>query len=316
MTDSFVNQASPPRPTLLGKLREELAVRHYARRTVKSYVLGVRRYLGFHGRRHPREMGAPEIHSFLSHLATDLGVSASTRNQALSALLFLYRHVLETGVGDLMGIPRARQRQRVPTVLTPHEVKDVLDRLAGAEGLVARLLYGSGLRLLEALRLRVKDLDFEKLQVTVRSGKGDKDRSDDAAAHPGGPPAAASDGRAPAPSAGPRGGLGESGVALCIGTEVPECGIRMGLAVGLPATRPLARSQGPQGRTPPPGPDSRTEGRAQSGVGSRDRQAGELPYPPTLLCYASAGKGTGHPHDPGTPRPQRCEDHNDLHAMY
>jgi integron integrase len=176
MSDRFGDQASPQRPTLLGKLREELAVRHYARRTVKSHVLWVRRYLGFHGRRHPREMGAPEIHTFLSHLATDLGVSASTQNQALSALLFLYRHVLGTDVGELTGIARARQRKRVPTVLTPHEVKAVLDRLGGKESLVARLLYGSGLRLLEALRLRVKDLDFEKRQVTVRSGKGDKDR--------------------------------------------------------------------------------------------------------------------------------------------
>jgi integron integrase len=171
------SQPEPPqRPTLLGKLREELAVRHYARRTVKSYVLWVRRYLAFHGLRHPREMGAEEIHAFLSHLATDLGVSASTQNQALSALLFLYRHVLGADVGELTGVPRARQRQRVPTVLTPGEVKAVMEWLEGVEGLVARLLYGSGLRLMEAMRLRVKDLDFEKLQVTVRSGKGDKDR--------------------------------------------------------------------------------------------------------------------------------------------
>jgi site-specific recombinase XerD len=147
---------------VLGKLREELPVRYYARRTVKSYVLWVRRYLEFHGRRHPREMGATYIHSFLSHLATDLGVSASTQNQALSALLFLYRHVLETDVGELTGIARARQSKRVPTVLTLHEVKAVLDRLAGTEGLVARLLYGSGLRLLEALRLRVLDAVFRE----------------------------------------------------------------------------------------------------------------------------------------------------------
>jgi integron integrase len=121
-------------------------------------------------------VGASEIHAFLSHLATDLAVSASTQNQALSALLFLYRHVPGRDVGDLTGVTRARQRQRLPTVLTPGEVKAVLERLDGVEGLVARLLYGSGLRLLEALRLRVKDVDFEKRLVTVRSGKGDKDR--------------------------------------------------------------------------------------------------------------------------------------------
>jgi len=121
-------------------------------------------------------MGPAEIHAFLSHLATDLEVSASTQNQALSALLFLYRQVLGADVGELTGVARARQRQRVPTVLTSSEVKAVLDRLDGMEGLVARMLYGSGLRLMEALQLRVKDLDFEKLRVTVHSGKGDKDQ--------------------------------------------------------------------------------------------------------------------------------------------
>jgi integron integrase len=176
MTERYREAPSPQRPTLMGKLREELAVRHYARRTVKSYVLWVRRYLAFHGCRHPREMGSKEIQAFLSHLATDLSVSASTQNQALSALLFLYRHVLGSDVGDLTGVARARQRKRLPTVLTPGEVKTVLARLDGVEGLVARMLYGSGLRLMEALRLRVKDVDFEKRQVTVRSGKGDKDR--------------------------------------------------------------------------------------------------------------------------------------------
>ncbi|MEB3323310.1 MAG: integron integrase, partial [Synechococcaceae cyanobacterium] len=176
MTDTCSEPTSPQRPTLLGQLREELAVRHYARRTVKCDVLGVRRSRVFHDCRHPREMGSREIHAFLSHLATDRGVSASTQNQALSALLFLYRHVLGQDVGELAGIPRARQRQRLPTVLTLHEVKAVLERLGGVEGLVARLLYGSGLRLMEALRLRVKDVDFEKRLITVHSGKGDKDR--------------------------------------------------------------------------------------------------------------------------------------------
>jgi len=162
---------------LLGKLREELAVRHYAPRTIKAYVQWVRRYLAFHGRRHPRDMGTTEIHAFLSHLATDREVSSSTQNQALSALLFLYRQVLGVDVGDLSGLPRARQRQRLPTVLTVEEVRAVLDGVDGVEGLVARLLYGGGLRLTEALRLRVKDLDGEKHLVTVRSGKGDKDRN-------------------------------------------------------------------------------------------------------------------------------------------
>ena len=128
---------------MLGKLREELVVRHYAPRTVKAYVQWVRRYLAFHGRRHPRDMGTTEIHAFLSHLATDRAVSSSTQNQALSALLFLYRQVLGVDVGDLSGVPRARQRQRLPTVLTVEEVRAVLDGVDGVEGLVARLLYGA-----------------------------------------------------------------------------------------------------------------------------------------------------------------------------
>jgi integrase len=135
---------------LLGKLREELAVRHYAPRTDKAYVQWVRRYLAFHGRRHPRDMGTVEIHAFLSYLATDLGMSASIQNQALSALLFLYPQVLGSVVGDLIGVPRARQRQRLPTVLTVAEVKAVLDGVDGVEGLVVRLLFGGGLRLMEA----------------------------------------------------------------------------------------------------------------------------------------------------------------------
>ena len=150
MKGSFRHQPSPSGPTLPGRLREELAVRHDAARTIKSYVQWVRRYLAFHGRRHPGEMGAPEIHAFLSHLATDLVVSASTQNQAVSALLFLYRQVLEKDVGELTGIARARQWRRIPTVLTPREVKAVLDRLDGVEALVAHQLYGSGLRLIGA----------------------------------------------------------------------------------------------------------------------------------------------------------------------
>ncbi len=151
-------------------------MRHYARRTAGTYEQWVRRYLRFHGLRPPREMGQDEINAFLTHLAVVEGVSASSQTQALSALLFLYRHVLGTDPGDLSGVVRARVRRRLPVVMTPAEVQQVLGQLEGTTGLVAALLYGSGLRLMEALRLRVQDLDFGHRQVTVRSGKGDKDR--------------------------------------------------------------------------------------------------------------------------------------------
>jgi integron integrase len=160
----------------MDRFREELMVRHYARRTISTYAQWVKRFLRFHGMRHPREMGEQEINAFLSHLATVGQVSASTQNQALSALLFLYRQVLGGDGGNVEGVVRARQPKRLPVVFTVAETREVLQRLQGTEQLVVQMLYGSGLRLMEALRLRVQDVEIEVRQVTVRSGKGDKDR--------------------------------------------------------------------------------------------------------------------------------------------
>ncbi len=162
-------------PRLIQRYREELQARHYARRTVDTYEQWLRRFLRFHKRRHPREMGSAEVNAFLTHLAVEGQVSASTQNQALSALLFLYRELLERDL-DLEGVVRARQKRRLPVVLTPAEVRALLERMDGVEALVSEVLYGSGLRLMEALRLRVKDLDFERRELTVRDGKGGKDR--------------------------------------------------------------------------------------------------------------------------------------------
>ena len=165
----------PKPPGLIQRYREELQTRHYARRTVKTYEQWLRRFLRFHSLRHPREMGSGEVNAFLTHLAVDLKVSASTQNQALAALLFLYRELLERDL-DLEGVVRARTRRRLPVVLSEAEVRAVRERLEGDPALVVGLLYGSGLRLMEALRLRVKDLDFERRELTVREGKGGKDR--------------------------------------------------------------------------------------------------------------------------------------------
>ena len=163
-------------PGLIQRYREELQARHYARRTVSSYEHWLRQFLRFHRMRHPRAMGEAEINAFLSHLATEERVSATTQNQALAALLFLYRTVLGGDVGNLEGVIRARRRQRLPVVFTVGEVRAVLGHLDGTEALVAQLLYGSGLRLMEALRLRIKDVDLEQRCITVHCGKGDKDR--------------------------------------------------------------------------------------------------------------------------------------------
>lgn len=162
-------------PGLIQRYREELQTRHYARRTVKTYEQWLRRFLRFHGMRHPREMGSTEVNAFLSHLAVNEQVSASTQNQALAALLFLYRNLLEQEL-ELDGVVRARTRQRLPVVLSEAEVRAVRQQLEGDPALVVGLLYGSGLRLMEALRLRVKDLDIERRELTVRDGKGGKDR--------------------------------------------------------------------------------------------------------------------------------------------
>ncbi len=161
---------------LLDQLREALRVRHYSLRTEGAYVDWARRYILFHGKRHPLELGAAEVQSFLTHLAVERKVSASTQNQAKAALLFLYRQVLEVELPWLDEVVQARERRRLPVVLTQGEVRSLLDQMDGTMGLLAALLYGTGLRLMEGLRLRVKDLDFHGHQVTVRGGKGDKDR--------------------------------------------------------------------------------------------------------------------------------------------
>ena len=163
---------------LLGALRRALRLRHYSPRTEEVYVAWVRRFVRFHGRRHPREVGEGGITAFLNDLAVERAVTAATQNQALAALLFLYREVLGVPAGVLSGLVRARQSRRIPVVLTRAEVARVLAGLGegSVEWLVASLLYGSGLRLLEALTLRVKDVDLERCEIRVRRAKGDKDR--------------------------------------------------------------------------------------------------------------------------------------------
>jgi integron integrase len=166
----------PPKPRLLDRVRLALRARHASRRTEKTYVAWIRRYILFHGKRHPAEMGAAEVTQFLSALAVERNVAASTQNQALSALLFLYRHVLEQELPWLDEVVRARRAGRLPVVLTREEVRAVLRELHGPPRLMAILLYGAGLRVLECARLRVKDVDFAANQLVVRGGKGDRDR--------------------------------------------------------------------------------------------------------------------------------------------
>lgn len=163
-------------PKLMDHMLEVLRARRYGTRTEQSYCRWVRRYIIFHGKRHPAEMGAAEVNAFVTHLATTEHVSASTQTQALSAVLFLYRYVLGMDVGDLSGVIRARRSTHVPTVLTREEVRLVLSELDGDVRIMAELMYGGGLRLSECLRLRVLDVDFGRHEVVVHQGKGAKDR--------------------------------------------------------------------------------------------------------------------------------------------
>ncbi len=165
-----------PEPRLLDRMRESIRLRHYSIRTEDTYVHWVRRFILFHRKRHPLELGASEVASFLTHLAIDRGVGASTQNQAKSALLFLYRVVLGTTLPWLDEIVAAKDTRRLPVVLSPAEVRSLLLELNGTMGLVASLLYGTGMRLMEGLRLRVKDVGFERREILVRHGKGGKDR--------------------------------------------------------------------------------------------------------------------------------------------
>jgi integron integrase len=165
-----------PTPKLLDQVRQAIRTRHYSYRTEKAYVHWIKRFIFFHDKHHPAEMGEAEIGRFLSSLATERHVSASTQNQALNALLFLYREIIKKDIGYVDGVVRAKRPHRLPVVLTRQEVRSILGRLEGSDWLMAMLLYGAGLRLMECLRLRIKDIDFTTNGIVVRAGKGDKDR--------------------------------------------------------------------------------------------------------------------------------------------
>jgi len=169
-------QPPPVKPKLLHLVRQAIRIRHYSPRTEQAYVHWIRRYIFFHKVRHPAEMGKPELNAFLSHLAVREHVSASTQTQAMSTLVFLYRNLLEREIGLLEGLVRAKRPARLPVVLTRDEARRLFANMDGVVLLACRLLYGSGLRLLECLHLRVKDIDFERNEITARDGKGQEDR--------------------------------------------------------------------------------------------------------------------------------------------
>src|SRR5574337_162521 len=175
-TDSLGGASPAQPPKLLERMRIHLRTRRYSIRTEEAYIDWARRFILFHGKRHPQEMGAAEVEAFLSHLAVDRQVAASTQNQAKAALLYLYKQVLQIDLPWLDEVIQARRPRRLPVVLTPSEVRALLMHMDGTTGLIAQLLYGTGMRLMEALRLRVKDVEFARREVVIREGKGNKDR--------------------------------------------------------------------------------------------------------------------------------------------
>ena len=171
------NATSPSRVKLVTAIRQAIKTRHYSKRTEEAYLGWIKRYIRFHGMRHPARLGELDVREFLNYLAVEREVSASTQNQALSALIFLYRDVLERDVGWISGVVRAKTPRRLPVVLSRREVRALLDKMGGRTWLMASLLYGAGMRLEECISLRVKDIDFEREQISIRAGKGQKDRT-------------------------------------------------------------------------------------------------------------------------------------------
>lgn len=174
--ESGISSSATQGPRLLDRLRGAIRRKHYSRRTEEAYTHWTKRFIYFHGKRHPSVLGEAEVTAFLNHLAMERSVSASTQNQALSALLFLYKEALGLELAWLDGLVRAKRPERVPVVLTRDESAALLNSLTGVHWLMASLLYGTGMRLMECLRLRVKDVDFGYGQILVRDGKGEKDR--------------------------------------------------------------------------------------------------------------------------------------------
>jgi integron integrase len=168
--------AGPQPSPFLNQVRDAIRVRHYSIRTEDTYLSWVKRYINFHHKRHPREMGEREVVDFLTYLAVQRHVSPSTQNQALNALVFLYKAVLDRPLGEINGAIRAKKKQKLPVVLTTEEIRRLLHNLSGVHWLIACLLYGSGLRLMECLRLRVMNLDFDHHCILIMNGKGGKDR--------------------------------------------------------------------------------------------------------------------------------------------
>jgi integron integrase len=301
-------------PRLLEQVHQAIRRRHFSRRTEEAYVHWIKRFIYFSGKRHPRDLGEAEVTAFLNHLAVDRKVAGGTQNQALSALLFLYREVLGMELGWLEGVERVTRPPRMPTVLTRAEVERVLAQLHGPKWLIASLLYGSGLRVLECLRLRVKDVDLGYRQILVRDGKGEKDRVTMLPEKLIKPLRAHLERVRGLHGRDLRAGYGEVHLPYALGRKYPRAGREWRWQYLFPSADPFRGS----GRRCDPQASSRRVGAPARGEGSaargRDRQARELPYVAPLIRHASARGRLRHPHRAGAARALRRVDDHDLHT--
>jgi integron integrase len=307
---------SSAKPKLLDQVRQAIRKRHYSDRTEKAYVHWIKRFIFFHNKRHPIEMAEAEIGRFLSALATDSKVSASTQNQALNALLFLYKEVLDKQIGFVDGVVRAKRPHRLPVVLTRQEVRSIVGCLEGSDWLMAMLLYGAGLRLMECLRLRVKDIDFTSNQIVVRAGKGDKDRHTML-------PAAVKDPLSKHLNAIKRlherdleRGVGGVSLPNALERKYPNAGKEWGWQWVFPATSHYTDKVTGERRR-----HHLHESVLQKAVKEAVRQAGitkpaSPPHVSPFFCHALARGRLRYPNCPGVIRPPRRFDYYDLHARF
>lgn len=309
MSNNIPSTAPAPRPGLLAAMREHLRLKHYSIRTERSYVSWIKRYIHFHDKRHPRDMGKVEIEAFLTSLAVDRNVAAATQNQALSALLFLYREVLDISLPWLDDVVRAKRPARLPVVLTRNEVAKLRAEIRDPQiSLIVDLLYGAGLRLMEAVRLRVKDVELERAEVLVRDGKGGKDRI---TMLPGRLVEIVRAQLALARSVHDtdlRAGHGRVWLPHALATKYPGAATAFAWQYVFPAAR---LSIDP--RSGAPGRHHVDEKQVQRAVKRARRQTRHAAHTASFLCDPPARIGLRHPHSPGAVGALGCEDDDDLH---
>ena len=303
----------PAVPKLLDRVRAAIRARHYSLRTEEAYIAWVRRYVLFHGKRHPSELGPAEITGFLTALAVEARVSASTQNQALAALLFLYREVLACDPGWLEGIVRARRPKRLPVVLTRSEVERLLGGLRGVHWIMGMLLYGAGLRLIECLRLRVQDVDFVRHEIFVRDGKGHKDRVTMLPQAAAGPLVRHLDRRRALFDADCAAGAGSVALPDALARKYAAAPREWAWQWIFPAAK-LSIDPRSGERRRHHLHESVLQSRARRSAPRRHRQAGRPAYVATLLRNPSPRGRVRYPHGAGVARTPRCGDDNDLHA--